>query len=114
MKFGTLARIADAKSCHENFRQIREMGMTACQLVYKPQVYTKEDALLIRQAADEKVFGAFAGQKGKLISGIVQQDDLDVFVRLTVDGLQALAQVRGVVIVGNNDADQRAFGLYQW
>ena len=53
MKFGTLARIADAKSCHENFRQIREMGMTACQLVYKPQVYTKEDALLIRQAADE-------------------------------------------------------------
>ena len=29
---------------------------------------------LFRRAEDEKVFGAFSGQKGKLITGIIQQD----------------------------------------
>ena len=29
---------------------------------------------LFRKAEDDKVFGAFSGQKGKLITGIVQQD----------------------------------------
>ncbi|NEG96666.1 transcription termination/antitermination protein NusA [Bifidobacterium primatium] len=32
---------------------------------------------LFRRAADEKVFGAFSGQKGNLITGIVQQDAKD-------------------------------------
>ena len=32
---------------------------------------------LFRRAADEKVFGAFSGQKGKLITGVVQQDAKD-------------------------------------
>ena len=33
--------------------------------------------LLFRHAEDEKIFGAFSGQKGKLITGIVQQDVKD-------------------------------------
>ena len=53
MKFGTLARVQDARNCTEDFRKIREMGLNACQLVYKPPVYTEEDARLIRRAADE-------------------------------------------------------------
>lgn len=32
---------------------------------------------LFRKAADDKIFGAFAGQKGKLITGVVQQDSGD-------------------------------------
>ena len=32
---------------------------------------------LFRRAEDEKVFGAFSGQKGKLITGIIQQDASD-------------------------------------
>lgn len=32
---------------------------------------------LFRKAEDDKVFGAFSGQKGKLITGIVQQDVKD-------------------------------------
>ena len=32
---------------------------------------------LFRKAEDEKIFGAFSGQKGKLITGIVQQDASD-------------------------------------
>ena len=41
MKFGTLARVQDAQNCTEDFRKIREMGLNACQLVYKPPVYTE-------------------------------------------------------------------------
>lgn len=33
---------------------------------------------LFRKAEDDKVFGAFSGQKGKLITGIVQQDVKDI------------------------------------
>ena len=32
---------------------------------------------LFRKAEDDKVFGAFSGQKGKLITGIIQQDASD-------------------------------------
>lgn len=32
---------------------------------------------LFRKAEDDKVFGAFSGQKGKLVTGIVQQDASD-------------------------------------
>ena len=32
---------------------------------------------LLRKAEDDKVFGAFSGQKGKLVTGIVQQDASD-------------------------------------
>lgn len=32
---------------------------------------------LFRRAEDEKIFGAFSGQKGKLITGIIQQDASD-------------------------------------
>lgn len=32
---------------------------------------------LFRRAADDKVFGAFSGQKGKLITGVIQQDSKD-------------------------------------
>ncbi|KAB8294571.1 transcription termination factor NusA [Bifidobacterium avesanii] len=37
------------------------------------QVFTQ----LFRKVEDEKVFGAFSGQKGKLVTGIVQQDVKD-------------------------------------
>ncbi|NMN02278.1 transcription termination factor NusA [Bifidobacterium panos] len=33
--------------------------------------------MLFRRAEDDKVFGAFSGQKGKLVTGVVQQDAKD-------------------------------------
>jgi N utilization substance protein A len=47
--------------------------------------------LLFRQAADNKIFGAFAGQKGKLITGIVQQNLRDPNnVHIQVGDVEAL------------------------
>jgi N utilization substance protein A len=46
---------------------------------------------LFRQAADNKVFGAFAGQKGKLITGTVQQDAKDPNnVHIAIGDVEAL------------------------
>lgn len=46
---------------------------------------------LFRHAEDEKVFGAFSGQKGKLITGIVQQDVKDSSnVHIAVGDVEAL------------------------
>ncbi|NMN00247.1 transcription termination factor NusA [Bifidobacterium sp. DSM 109958] len=51
------------------------------------QVFT----LLFRKVEDEKVFGAFSGQKGKLITGIVQQDAKDpANVHVAVGDVEAL------------------------
>ncbi|KAA8821315.1 transcription termination factor NusA [Bifidobacterium vespertilionis] len=51
------------------------------------QVFT----LLFRKVEDEKVFGAFSGQKGKLVTGIVQQDVKDpANVHIAVGDVEAL------------------------
>ena len=47
--------------------------------------------MLFRRAEDDKVFGAFSGQKGKLITGVVQQDAKDsANVHIAVGDVEAL------------------------
>jgi N utilization substance protein A len=51
--------------------------------------------LLFRRAADDKVFGAFAGQKGKLVTGVIQQNLRDPNnVHVAVGDVEALLPVR--------------------
>lgn len=46
---------------------------------------------LFRKAEDEKVFGAFSGQKGKLITGVIQQDSSDSSnIHVAVGDVEAL------------------------
>jgi N utilization substance protein A len=50
---------------------------------------------LFRSAEDEKVFGAFSGQRGKLITGIVQQDVKDTAnVHVAVGEVEAILPKR--------------------
>lgn len=55
MKYGTLVRIPETEDisgiCEEKFSKLQEMGMDACQLVYKPKVYKLEHADIIRECA---------------------------------------------------------------
>ena len=57
MKYGTLVRLSPkddlATACEEKFSKLKEMGLESCQLVYKPKVYTDEDADIIKAAADK-------------------------------------------------------------
>jgi len=53
---------------------------------------------LFRRAEDEKVFGAFSGQKGKLITGIIQQDASDPSnVHVAMGDVEAILPRRGQV-----------------
>ena len=55
MKYGVLARIpvkGDLKeNCEKVFARIEKADLEACQLVYKPEKYTVEDAEIIRESA---------------------------------------------------------------
>ncbi len=52
-------------------------------------------SLLYRQAADNKIFGAFAGQKGHLITGVIQQNLKDSQnVHIAVGDVEAILPVR--------------------
>jgi L-ribulose-5-phosphate 3-epimerase len=53
MKLGTIIRIANISQCENQFQKVRDLGLEACQVVYKPKVYTREDADRIREAADK-------------------------------------------------------------
>ncbi len=53
MKIGTIIRLSDVNQCENQFQRVRDLGLEACQLVYKPKVYTREDADRIRATADK-------------------------------------------------------------
>ncbi|MBR5308298.1 MAG: sugar phosphate isomerase/epimerase [Clostridia bacterium] len=52
MKFGTMTFISAPSDCDEKFSRLRENGFDACQLVYKPEVYTDEAAKEIKSRAE--------------------------------------------------------------
>ncbi|MGI6634874.1 MAG: sugar phosphate isomerase/epimerase family protein [Christensenellales bacterium] len=52
MKLGTLVRPKTAESANDSFRKLAELGFEACQLAYKPEVFSKIEADTIRAAAD--------------------------------------------------------------
>ena len=64
MKFGTLVRLKNIDECAEAFDKVKAMGLESCQLVYKPDNYTTEDARSIREAAERcgiEISAFFAG-----------------------------------------------------
>lgn len=64
MKYGTLVRLASVEEARGKFEVLRENGMDACQLVYKPETYHEAEADLIRQAAEDngiEISAFFAG-----------------------------------------------------
>ena len=66
MKFGTFVRLKKAEDAFSMFSELREDGFDCCHLVYKPDVYTKEDAEIIRDAAEKsglEISALFAGYK---------------------------------------------------
>lgn len=53
MKYGTLIRIEDISMTEQQFKVLKDYGFTACQLVYKPKEYIKEDAELIHKYSNK-------------------------------------------------------------
>ncbi len=66
MKLGTFVKITDLSQAEESFATLRKNGFSSCQLVYKPDVYKKEDADFIKAAADKyniEISAQFCGYK---------------------------------------------------
>lgn len=66
MKFGTLTHITNLDDCDKKFKRLKDLGFEACQLVYKPDVYTKEAAEIIKESAAKyniDISAQFAGFK---------------------------------------------------
>ena len=53
MKYGTLLRLSSVCEAPEKLASLREFGMDACQLIYKPEKYDTADALAIKKAAED-------------------------------------------------------------
>ena len=53
MKLGTLLRLSDVSAADGSFKRLSDMGFHACQLVYKPERYCAEDALVIKAASQK-------------------------------------------------------------
>lgn len=53
MKYGTLLRITDIEKAEDNFKALVAAGFDSCQLVYKPEKYTAEDADVIKALAEK-------------------------------------------------------------
>lgn len=63
-EFGTLVRLKNVETAKQSFTKLKELGFNYCQLVYKPKIYCKEDALVIKQEAEKvgvKIVALFAG-----------------------------------------------------
>lgn len=66
MKYGTFLRLKQAINAKEEFEKLADLGFNCCHLVFKPEVYTKEDAEIIKNAAQQngiEISALFAGFK---------------------------------------------------
>lgn len=64
--YGTLVRLKEVKTAEQAFKKLSDMGMSYCQLVYKPENYKTEDAFAIKEAAQKqniKIVSLFAGYR---------------------------------------------------
>ena len=64
MKFGTFLRLKSIEDSVIGFQNLKKNSFSCCHLVYKPEVYTKEDAAVIKAAAIEngiEISALFAG-----------------------------------------------------
>lgn len=70
MKFGTQVRVKDINNVHVQFQGLIDEGLEACQLIYKPEKYLKEEAEIIVQAAKSTgidVCSMFAGVRDSFV-----------------------------------------------
>ena len=63
-EYGSFVRLKDPSDAEASFIKLRSLGFSYCQLVFKPERYTKEAADIIRAAAEKtktRIVSMFAG-----------------------------------------------------
>ena len=96
MKFGTLVRIKSPSECEEKFRRLKSFGLDSCQLVYKPERYSVEEALEIKEAAskcDIEISAFFAGFRDNYTKWELKYDFVNAGLNSQIFGAQRLTYV---------------------
>lgn len=100
MKFGTLVRLRGTDECVAAFNKVRELGLESCQLVYKPDAYTVEDARLIRAAAEQcgiEISAFFAGYRDDYTAWDLKYDFRNAGLNSVAFGAERLRYLLGVL-----------------
>ncbi len=100
MKFGTLVRLKAVDDCKREFGKVKELGLESCQLVYKPEVYTAEDARAIKSAAEEcgiEISAFFAGFRDDYTAWDLKYDFRNAGLNSVAFGAERLQYLLGVL-----------------
>ncbi len=101
MKFGTLVRLKDTDGCVAAFNRVRELGLESCQLVYKPETYTAEDARTIKSAAEAcgiEISAFFAGFRDDYTAWDLKYDFRNAGLNSVAFGAERLRYLLGALL----------------
>ena len=100
MKFGTLVRLKSIDESIHAFTKVKELGLESCQLVYKPEVYTSEDARCIKEAAEKsgiEISAFFAGYRDDYTAWDLKYDFRNAGLNSVAFGAERLKYLFGVL-----------------
>lgn len=96
-EYGSLVRLKDANDAEASFEKLKELGFSYCQLVYKPKVYTADDAKIIREAAvkqNVRIVSLFAGYNDSYTKWDMYEDYKTAGINSKKYGKKRLAYIK--------------------
>lgn len=100
MKFGTLVRLNNVADCKASFEKVKAMGLESCQLVYKPETYTLDDAKTIKEAAEKcgiEISAFFAGFRDNYTAWELKYDFRNAGLNSVMFGAERLKYLIGAL-----------------
>ncbi len=100
MKFGTLVRLNNVADCTASFEKVKAMGLESCQLVYKPETYTLDDAKTIKEAAEKcgiEISAFFAGFRDNYTAWELKYDFRNAGLNSVMFGAERLKYLIGAL-----------------
>ncbi len=97
MSYGTFLRLSSVDRAEEEFGKLRAVGFDCCHLVYKPETYTKEDADIVRAAADSngvEISALFAGFRDNYTKWNLYSDFKDAGINSKAYGEERIAYLK--------------------
>ena len=98
MRYGQIVRLASVEEAENKFSLLKADGFDLAQVVYKPEVYTREDALAIRDAADKagiEITAVFAGFRDSFTKWNIYSDYKDAGINSEEYGRGRVEYLKG-------------------
>ncbi len=101
MKFGTILRLGEPSLASSQFGKLKKAGYNCCHLVYKPDVYNKNDAEIIYSSANEQgieISTFFAGYKDTFTKWNLYSDFEDAGINSKKYGRERIEYVKQAAV----------------